>query len=180
MRHSAGFSFIEVLVALVILASGILGAVAMQTTAKKGSFDAMQRSMASALAQDIIERMRNNDTNQLANYEGTYGAGNFSAGSACNTPGNLCDPSNIRVRDQYEWEQKLIGADTKAGSVNAGGLTNASGCISENNNAVTVVVSWQGRTEVADGADANVGAVSSNCGTASDTRRQVIIQAFIF
>ena len=54
-------TFIEVLIALVILIMGILGAVAMQATAKKGSFDAMQRSVASALAQDIIERMRGND-----------------------------------------------------------------------------------------------------------------------
>ncbi|MBO9490149.1 type IV pilus modification protein PilV [Endozoicomonas sp. G2_1] len=180
MKNSAGFSFIEVLVALVILASGILGAVAMQTTAKKGSFDAMQRSMASALAQDIIERMRNNDIDQLANYAGTYGAGNFAQGNNCDTPANLCSPVNIRIRDQYEWEQKLIGSDTKSGNVNAGGLSSASGCINHNNNAVTVVVSWEGRTEVADGADAGIGAVSSNCGTASGTRRQVIIQAFIF
>ena len=58
-------TFIEVLIALVILIMGILGAVAMQATAKKGSFDAMQRSVASALAQDIIERMRGNDATAL-------------------------------------------------------------------------------------------------------------------
>jgi type IV pilus assembly protein PilV len=32
----------------------------MQAVAQKSSFDAMQRSIASSLAQDIIERMRNN------------------------------------------------------------------------------------------------------------------------
>ena len=56
-----GMTFIEVLIALVIMVTGILGAVAMQATAKKGSFDAMQRSLASSLAQDIIERMRSNN-----------------------------------------------------------------------------------------------------------------------
>jgi type IV pilus assembly protein PilV len=65
-------SFIEVLIALVILVTGILGAVAMQATAKKGSLDALQRSIASALTQDILERMRSNDVNELNNYANTY------------------------------------------------------------------------------------------------------------
>ena len=69
--QQCGMTFIEVLIALVIMVTGILGAVAMQATAKKGSFDAMQRALASALAQDIIERMRSNDATTLANYAGT-------------------------------------------------------------------------------------------------------------
>lgn len=180
MKHSAGFSFIEVLVALVILASGILGAVAMQTTAKKGSFDAMQRSIASALAQDIIERMRSNDITELANYAGTYGAGTLTSASRCDSAANVCTPGQLRVRDLFEWEQKLIGADTQLASANVGGLVNPTGCIAQTNNSVTVVISWQGRTEVVDGADTAVGNTSTNCGTAGTTRRQVMVQAFIF
>ncbi|MFB1015737.1 MAG: hypothetical protein QMC51_08795 [Alteromonadaceae bacterium] len=44
----------------------------MQATAKKGSLDALQRSIASALTQDILERMRSNDVNELNNYANTY------------------------------------------------------------------------------------------------------------
>ena len=75
IKKHYGMTFIEVLVALFILVSGILGAVAMQHTSKKGSFDAMQRSLATTLAQDIIERMRSNDANTtiLNQYVGTYG-----------------------------------------------------------------------------------------------------------
>lgn len=71
-KSQKGMTLIEVLVALVILVTGIFGAVAMQASAKKGSFDAMQRSVASALAQDIIERMRSNDSDVLIleNYQG--------------------------------------------------------------------------------------------------------------
>ena len=69
-----GFTFIEVLIAMFILVTGILGAVAMQATAKKASFDAMQRSLASALAKDVIERMRSNKASLLAGYAGSdYG-----------------------------------------------------------------------------------------------------------
>ena len=181
-----GMSFIEVLVALVILVTGIFGAVAMQAAAKKGSFDAMQRSLASSLAQDIIERMRSNDssvnntpsTNVLANYKGdNYGALGLSAPSPrCNSIANLCSSVERVANDRYEWEQALIGADVKNGSANVGGLVDARGCIAVNGNAVTVAVSWLGRTDIADGAAGDV----IECGTSGDARRQILIQAFIF
>lgn len=178
MKNYSGFSFIEVLVALVILAGGILGAVALQTTAKKGSFDAMQRSLASALAQDIIERMRNNDVSELANYAGTYGEGNLTQVAACNE-NNLCSSTNILKRDKYEWEQKLIGSDTKLDTKNVGGLVGATGCINHSNNSITVVISWEGRTSIVDGKDDD-NITSKNCGAAGDKRRQVLVEAFIF
>ena len=70
-----GMTLIEVLVALFVLVTGVLGAIALQTNAKQGSFDAMQRSLASALAQDIIERIRSNNADAviLEGYEGIYG-----------------------------------------------------------------------------------------------------------
>ncbi|MCI2283138.1 type IV pilus modification protein PilV [Colwellia sp. MSW7] len=67
-KKQRGMTFIEVLVSLFIMVTGILGAVAMQANAKKGSFDAMQRSLASSLTQDIIERMRSNDFNTIGAY----------------------------------------------------------------------------------------------------------------
>ena len=108
-----GFTFIEVLVALFILVTGILGAVAMQASAKKGSFDAMQRSVASALAQDIIERMRSNDASVLADYaRSNYGeALNSVPTKRCNTLAQLCNATEMSINDQYEWEMSLMGAD---------------------------------------------------------------------
>lgn len=194
MKHSKkhskkqqGMTFIEVLIALVIMVTGILGAVAMQATAKKGSFDAMQRSLASALAQDMLERMRSNDANPtnavLNTYVGTYGAADPGVAPipACDTPGALCNSAQMVATDLFLWTQQLRGANVIAGGQNAGGLLNAVGCITENNNAVTVTVSWQGRTSTQDGAAANVDfATNTTCGTANDQRRQVHIQAFIF
>jgi len=186
-KKQQGMTFIEVLIALVIMVTGILGAVAMQATAKKGSFDAMQRSLASALAQDMLERMRSNDADPanavLSTYVGTYGAGDPGAAPApaCNTPAALCNPAQMVATDLFIWTQQLRGANVTAGGQNAGGLLNAVGCITENNNAITVTVSWQGRTSTQDGAATNVGFVTNaTCGTANDQRRQVHIQAFIF
>ena len=177
----SGMTFIEVLIALFILVTGIIGAIATQASAKKGSFDAMQRSLASSLAQDIIERMRINQSSALflENYEGTYGAGGSAPASRCNSAASLCTPQEMVTNDLYEWEQTLLGSEVKNGSKNVGGLLGATGCISHNNNNVTVVVSWEGRFESTDAAAAS-GEFAVSCGSSNKKRRQIVIQAFIF
>lgn len=180
--NQKGMTFIEVLVALVILVTGIFGAVAMQAAAKKGSFDAMQRSLASSLAQDIIERMRSNDstpvTGILAAYNGNdYGSGALVAPDPrCDSLGNICTSAQRVTNDLFEWEQALMGTDVRNGTLNVGGLVDARGCIVTNGNSVTVAVSWLGRDAITDGAAGD----TLSCGTASDRRRQILIQAFIY
>lgn len=183
-----GLTFIEVLIALVILVTGILGAVAMQASAKKGSFDAMQRSVASALAQDIINRMRVNNSTNLDDYEGTaFGTGVVKEADVtkCITSLVMCTSAQLAVRDLYLWEQALMGADVKNGTVNVGGLSGAVGCIDHDavtvngvtSNNISIIISWQGRTEIADGAiDAD-----KKCGaTGTDkTRRQIVMETQI-
>jgi type IV pilus assembly protein PilV len=175
-----GMSFIEVLIALVILVTGILGAAAMQASAKKASFDAYQRSIASALTQDIIEKMRNNDPGSLSLYEGNYGADAAAVpGVICNSPGVLCTtPAQVRANDIFEWSQALRGANTMNNGNRAGSLIDAIGCIAVENQKVTVMVSWQGRVATTDGA-ANNGLVAAECGAEGDSRRQVMIDVFI-
>ena len=170
-----GMTFIEVLIALVIMVTGILGAVAMQAIAKKGSFDAMQRSLASSLAQDIVERMRSNDATSLANYVGTdYGVAlNTVPTKRCKTSTGLCTTTELTVNDQYEWEMALMGADVKNGSNHTGGLVDGRACVSVDNNAVTVVITWQGRSELVNGS-------TENCGATGSKRRQVLVEAFVF
>ncbi|MEW6982140.1 type IV pilus modification protein PilV [Colwelliaceae bacterium 6471] len=179
-----GLTFIEVLIALVVLVTGILGAVAMQASAKKGSFDAMQRSVASALAQDIIYRMRANDPTALVSYGGTaYGTGIVTSPPDCNGPNTLCNSADMAKSDLYFWEQALMGADVISNGKNAGGLTGAVGCISGTSttvngitsNNITVVISWQGRESIADGSIDS----DTACGTAGDKRRQIVMTARI-
>lgn len=170
-----GMTFLEVLIALVIMVTGILGAVAMQITAKQGSFDAMQRSLASSLAQDIIARIRANDPEQLVAYAADdYGVTlNAEPGLRCAGIDALCTPAQMVTNDIYEWELALVGGDVMAGENNRGGLIGGQGCIFQNGNALTVVVSWQGRNEIKDSQK------SDGCGTTGKKRRQVVVQAFI-
>ena len=181
-KNVSGMTFIEVLVSLVILVTGILGAVAMQASAKKGSFDAMQRSMASALTQDMIERMRSNTSTTaiLNTYAGTYSAITAVPTVRCNTPTALCTPVQRVTNDLYEWTQSLVGADVTSGGQNTGGLIGASGCIAEAANAVTVTISWQGREKTSDGAAATNSYAVAACGTGDTQRRQVSVKVFIY
>jgi type IV pilus assembly protein PilV len=181
LRKQQGMSFLEVIIALVILVTGILGAVAMQATAKQGSFDAMQRSLASSLAQDIIARMRANAP--LANPDLTlngyarddYGSVLDGAGDRCDVaPG--CNSIDMIANDMYEWELALMGGDVTLDGKNAGGLIGAAACISQSlvdSNEYTIIVSWQARTGTTDSAN-------NTCGASGKKRRQVVVQAFIY
>ena len=64
LRGKEGFSLIEVLVALVILAVGLLGLALFQTTAIKGNAIASKWTVATELAQDRLERFRHVDWDQ--------------------------------------------------------------------------------------------------------------------
>ncbi len=175
-------TFIEVLVAFILIITGILGSVALQATAKKASFDAMQRSLASSIAQDMIERIRANDTAVIGSYVGAdYGSAlDDVPENRCNTIGSLCDAATLATNDKYEWEVALMGADVLNGTRKVGGLVGAVGCISRNINEVTITVSWQGRTNLQDGGKVIVDDKDVGCGTSGDKRRQVTIKAFVY
>ena len=71
-RHNRGFTLIEVLVALLILAVGILGIAALQYQGLKFSHDAYIRSQVNVLAYDIADRMRMNRASASNYVDGLY------------------------------------------------------------------------------------------------------------
>ncbi len=77
MKHQQGFSLIEVLIALVVLAFGLMGVAAMQIKALQSATEGYQRSIAVVAAVDAQERI----WNLLASYSNCE-AIDESAGSA--------------------------------------------------------------------------------------------------
>ncbi|RAU44904.1 MULTISPECIES: type IV pilus modification protein PilV [unclassified Pseudomonas] len=57
-RNSAGFSMIEVLVSLIVIAVGVLGMVALQSKAIPYTQDSVQRNAAIMLVDDLVEIIR--------------------------------------------------------------------------------------------------------------------------
>lgn len=175
-RRLKGSSMIEVLVALMILSFGALGAAGMQVTSKKASHDAQQRFTATYLANGIIEKMRNNPTS-LAVYAGAdVGGGSIAAEPAINcSTVNACASAQLAFYDRWLWEQEIDGAAVKIGNDNTGGLVQPTGCITHNTGQIRVVISWWGSEKT---SDAGVNGVNA-CGSASSHRRQLVVNTFI-
>lgn len=57
-----GFSIVEVLVAIIILSVGMLGAVGMQATAMQSNKEARNQAAATTFARELAEKMRGNHT----------------------------------------------------------------------------------------------------------------------
>ena len=58
IKFQLGFSMIEILVSILILAFGLLGLAALQAVAMKNSHSAYYRNQATIMAHEIIDRMR--------------------------------------------------------------------------------------------------------------------------
>ena len=70
-----------------------------------------------------------------------------------------------------------MGGDVLNNTTHAGGLVGARACISHTDNAVTIIVSWQGKTEV------SMATKDATCGASvgvNKKRRQVLVKAFIY
>ncbi|WP_161599289.1 type IV pilus modification protein PilV [Reinekea blandensis] len=66
MKFQQGAGLIEVLVAMLVLAIGLLGFSAIQTQAMRMNFETMQRARAAALAEDLFDRMRANSQQAIS------------------------------------------------------------------------------------------------------------------
>lgn len=82
-KKQRGFTLLEVLVTIVVLSLGLLGYAGLQMASLKNSASAYQRSQATILAYDIIDRMRVNRAQALAgDYNTAVGAAAGGAGMA--------------------------------------------------------------------------------------------------
>ena len=114
-----GFTLLEVLVAIVVLSIGLLGLAGLMASSLKNSHSAYQRTQATWLAYDALDRMRANRQVALA------GGYNLALGA---TPGG----SDLAATDLGEWDAALtntLPAGDGSIAVAAGG-------------AVKVIVQW--------------------------------------
>ncbi|MGH8313359.1 MAG: type IV pilus modification protein PilV, partial [Gammaproteobacteria bacterium] len=111
-NRAAGFSLLEVLIALVILSVGLLGIAGLMSTSLKSNDSAYMQSQATMLAYNMIDRMRANmtETNNL-----TYQVPMPAAPSAATTEpnactGTVCSTPALAAYDIAQWEYDLAYA----------------------------------------------------------------------
>lgn len=96
-RDARGFSMIEVLVTMVIVAFGLLGLAGFVTRANAVSVDANQRARALALMEDMAERIRNNKSQAVAYVSANvvHGGAAVDCGAAVGVARDLCQWNNV-------------------------------------------------------------------------------------
>lgn len=129
-----GFTLLEVLIALIILAIGLLGLAGLQATGLNMNHSAYNRSQATQLAYDIADRMRSNlaaiNTNaSIYVITDSRDASSADYSSCMSSPG--CNASDMAGRDLYEWNLGITNS-----------LPDGIGSISASGAVYTISINW--------------------------------------
>ena len=121
-RRTAGFSLIEVLIALVILSVGLLGIAAMVSVSLKSKDSSFMRTQATTLTAAILDRMRaNRATATAAGYDVTFTSALPSTpptdGCIKTVSTATCTPTDIAAVDLQEWRNDLANLPCGVGSI---------------------------------------------------------------
>ena len=157
-----GVSMLEVLIALVLLTTTLLGATALQITGLQTNRSGYYRTQASILAYDIADRIRVNASYALSdssNYQFDTSSDAVPSSTSCITSSSGCSAANLRAQDLREWSENFqdisgIGHD---GSNYKAVLPAGVGVITTSGATFSVAISW-------DEIDWNVG-VSNKANT---------------
>jgi type IV pilus assembly protein PilV len=146
-RQSRGFTLIEVLVTVVILAVGLLGLAGLQVTSLNNQMESYQRAQAMLMLEDMANRIR---SNAAAAKVGAYGEGNdygLQGEDDCSSKIVTAE------RDLCEWNIALAGAGVKLDSNNAGSILGARGCLqsipgsANGETNIRLTIAWQGMSK---------------------------------
>ncbi len=123
------FSLIEVLIALLVLSTGLLALANLQIKSIQTSHQAYLFTQATLQAHDMAERMKSNAAYNYKNIS------NISSKPDCHL--KICFPAEVAQYDTYEWRQNI-------GSL----LPEGAGIITENSaNNFSIKVSWLNKSD---------------------------------
>lgn len=126
MRKQTGFTLIEVMVSVVVLAIGLLGLAGLQATSMRFNSSAYLRSQATSLAYDIADRIR---ANVIMARNGSYD------GVAIQNPPPACaviaPVGSLAQQDIQAWRNALACT-----------LPSGTGSVTRNGTIFTIIVQW--------------------------------------
>jgi type IV pilus assembly protein PilV len=111
INKKKGFTLVEVLITVVILALGLLGLAGLQISSLRDNLSAEHRAKAAQLAYDMADRMRSNTNRgnlpQLDDYKNLAASEN----TACvSVPVIGCTATEQAQHDKFEWEREIANA----------------------------------------------------------------------
>lgn len=126
-QRQSGYTLLEVLVAAVLLTTGLIGLASMQVNGTRLNNSAYLRSQATILAYDIVDRMR-------ANIPAAR-AGNYDLALTDATPTTVATVPNV---DLGQW-RTAVAYNLPAGNSS---VTRVAGASADDPSQFTVVVQW--------------------------------------
>ena len=140
-----GLGMLEFLIALLLFSTGFMGLLSTQLVGKQTGHEAIQRSIAVALARDILSRIQANRSRSLDYVAVGIGQpeGRLPV-PVVNCNQSACSPAELAGFDLWEWESLLLGSSEKYINRSAGGLFAPCAEIVKEDAEVTVVIGWLG------------------------------------
>jgi type IV pilus assembly protein PilV len=121
---SRGVTMMEVLVTLLIVTLGLLGAAGMQARLQVAEMESYQRAQAVVFIQDMVDRINANRRN-AASYDTTTLGSTLGTGTTL----DCSAPATQALKDACEWSTALLGAAETSGGNKVGAMIGAIGCI---------------------------------------------------
>jgi len=123
----SGFTLLEVMIAILILAIGLLGLASLQAVGLQFNQSSQFRTQATNLAYEMADRMR---SNRQAARDGDYDGGLADPLTDC-TPNLALNQATVAARDVAAWRNSLACL-----------LPLGNGAIAVNGDVVTITVQW--------------------------------------
>ncbi len=146
MKKNNGFTLIEVLISMLVLAIGLLGLAALQMTTLRQNLSAYHRTQATQFAYDIADRMRANVDEAKLGANSLYVKKNPASARkqiSCITVASLCSPVQMAEQDLFEWYGRLNTV-----LPNGIGVIKSIGAIDQR--LFTVKISWTDKNKIKD------------------------------
>lgn len=193
-HRSAGFTLMEVLISIVVIALGLLGLAGLQVRMQQAEFESYQRSQALVLLYHMVDQVRaNRDTASCfaITTNTTAGTPYVGAGATAPTGCAASTSQNNTMADAAiaEWGDLLKGAAETQGGSNVGAMIDARGCITYGGAATevanpaggtisgtgvyTATVTWQGSSDLSPPT-----AVCANGLYGAETKRRAVSATF--
>jgi type IV pilus assembly protein PilV len=135
MTKNTGFTLIEVLIAMLVLAVGLLGLAGLQAASLGKNQSAYNRGQATQLAYDIADRMRANVAGKTT-YTTILPTAATAKANCLTTTG--CTPANMAENDLYEWNCAVAGGCANVAVT----LPSGAGTIAVLSGVFTITINW--------------------------------------
>ena len=104
---TSGFTMLEVLISIVVIAFGLLGIAGLQAFALKNNQSASLRATATELSADMIDRMKANVQGLVNGDYNKQAAADYAGPAVAGCVGAGCTPTQLAVNDLFEWSQAV-------------------------------------------------------------------------